>query len=160
MKMKFRNVSSFSETEIEEIKDAIHWAANLLSLNEVENYLLKFTITDKVLQDNKAVMGSFLPAWNDVGEITIRKQKKLKHSISTVFHEMAHCQQVVQGRMVPKAGLTYWHNKPYVIERGMSFFKYWKLPWEVEARKLERILYNEWWKETKPMGKLWKRIFG
>lgn len=160
MKIKFRNKSSFSETEVEEIKDAIHWAANLLSLNDVEKYTLTFTVTDEILQENKAVMGSFLPAWNTLGEITVRKQRKVKQTISTVFHEMTHCQQIVQGRMIAKAGVTYWNNKPYAIEGGMSFFKYWKLPWEVEARKVERILSNEWWKETTTMGKLWKRIFG
>ena len=160
MRMKFRNASTFSETEIEEIKDAIHWAANLLSLNDVENYTLKFTITDEVLQNNKGVMGSYLPTYHDIGEIKIRKQKKVKNSISTIFHEMTHCQQVVQGRMVSGVGVGYWHNKPYKFTMDMDYFKYRKLPWEVEARKVERILRNEWWKETTTMGKLWKRIFG
>jgi len=71
------------------------------------------------------------------GEISITLNKKILRYGSelelTIFHELVHVKQILEGKLVVGEGLTpsTWHDIIYTCS-------YDKLPWEIEAYRLEK----------------------
>ena len=58
--------------------------------------------------------------------------------IRTIFHEMTHVKQTWYGELDLNApGAPRWKGKKCKA-------KYRNQPWEIEARKMEKVLYKEW----------------
>lgn len=72
--------------------------------------------------------------------IEINKKKKNKMIARTVFHEMVHVAQMVEGTFVVDGQRCYWREE--LIEEDEVGYK--NLPWEKEAFELEKQLFAEW----------------
>jgi hypothetical protein len=87
---------------------------------------------------------------NDVGikprEFTILVHSGLKNEkdvITTVAHEMVHVWQYATGKLRDyEAPVHRYENDLY--DADMS---YRDMPWEIEARRLEKVLYRLWLKQ-------------
>lgn len=76
----------------------------------------------------------------DAGEVEIELNNKLtlQEAIATVFHELVHCRQILEGRLV-QGNPSTWDGVEYTGD-------YMLLPWEIEAYALEKQMceaYNE-----------------
>jgi len=88
---------------------------------------------------------------HDVGikpkEFTIyinRDLKLEKDVITTVAHEMVHVWQYATGKFRDYAGPAH-RYEDYIYDANMA---YRDMPWEIEARKFEKILYKLWAKNN------------
>jgi hypothetical protein len=63
-------------------------------------------------------------------EIEVNRNLSLYNLVATIFHEMVHCKQILDGRLI--------QGCPSVWEGAEYDDYYFELPWEVEAYELER----------------------
>jgi hypothetical protein len=68
-------------------------------------------------------------------EINVNNMLSKEDTITTIFHELVHAEQIVRGKLVVGHGMvpTKWYNTIYKST-------YEELPWEVEAFRLEKQL--------------------
>jgi hypothetical protein len=73
-------------------------------------------------------------------EIELHNRMTPEHYTKTLLHELWHLYQHVQGILKDKHGTRYW--------KGIDHSKtdYADQPWEVEANKMEEVLYEEYTK--------------
>ena len=69
-------------------------------------------------------------------KIRLRKKKSLKSTIRTVAHELVHVKQFAKGE------LSEYHDKWQGVDHSQT--DYYNLPWEIEARTLEHILFDKY----------------
>lgn len=67
-------------------------------------------------------------------EIELNNDLDLQETITTIFHEMVHCRQILEGRLV-LGNPSSWDGVEYSGD-------YHSLPWEVEAYELEGKMYE------------------
>lgn len=65
-----------------------------------------------------------------------------KYYIQTLLHELYHCYQHVKGDLRDVRGIRCWKGIKWNDD------DYDKMPWEIEAWKQEKILYQEYLSET------------
>lgn len=69
-------------------------------------------------------------------EIEVNSNLCLIDMITTIFHEMVHCKQILDGRLV-QGFPSIW--------KGIAYGgQYSELPWEIEAYRLERKMVEEY----------------
>lgn len=80
----------------------------------------------------------------EFAEISVYIAKRLspKEAIRTLFHELVHVKQYVEGRLVTEGEVNRWEGIVWID-------KYENLPWEVEAFKLEEEIMNSFTERTK-----------
>ncbi len=78
--------------------------------------------------------------------IRIDSSRKKKIQLHTLAHELVHVKQFARGELYDYIydHKTRWKRQKYDNPFKMSHDQYMNLPWEVEAYKLESIIYNEW----------------
>lgn len=76
-------------------------------------------------------------------EIQLRRHRSLKTTLMTLAHEMVHVKQFAKGDL--NVMQTKWRGQ--LIDSDV--IPYEQLPWEEEARSLERILYDLYCESTK-----------
>ena len=69
-----------------------------------------------------------------VFKIRLRNKKSLKSIIKTLAHEMVHVKQFAKGE------LSEYHDRWQGIDHSET--PYHDLPWEIEARTLEHIMFD------------------
>lgn len=69
-------------------------------------------------------------------EIQLRRHRSLKTTLITLAHEMIHVKQFAKGEL--NVMQTKWHGNP--IDSNVILYE--DLPWEEEARLLEKFLYD------------------
>ena len=114
---------------------------------------LKFS---KNLTKRERVYGNVI--WEDDNhrprEFTIMVDKDLgpRKIIYTLIHEMVHVKQYASGRMKDLSrefGIRTWCGRKIDLWET----PYWTQPWEVEARKMEKVFYNKWKEYNKKITK-------
>ena len=73
-------------------------------------------------------------------EIELHNRMTPEHYTKTLLHELWHLYQHVQGILKDKHGTRYWKG----IDHSQT--DYADQPWEVEANKMEEVLYEEYTK--------------
>jgi hypothetical protein len=71
-----------------------------------------------------------------------REIESEKDIITTIAHEMVHVWQYATGKFRDYAVPAHRYGN-FVYDANMN---YWDMPWEIEARKLEKQLYRYWCK--------------
>ena len=71
-------------------------------------------------------------------EIELHNRMTPEHYTKTLLHELWHLYQHVQGILKDKHGTRYWKGTDH------SKTDYDDQPWEVEATRMEEILYKEY----------------
>ena len=75
---------------------------------------------------------------------------KIKSIVSTIIHEMTHAKQYLDKRLkVASNGKQEFENKIYPNPNKVSHEKYLNLPWEIEAREMEKKYIEQVWKSIK-----------
>ena len=80
---------------------------------------------------------------NKPREFCIELDASMKHSFANILiwlaHEMVHLKQFVRKELWDyEIGSVQWKTKRY-----SSGMRYWDMPWEKEAYRLEDVLYDE-----------------
>ena len=84
-----------------------------------------------------AYEGTCLDTDNRVYEIEVDKKLTGDDFITTIFHEMVHVKQYVRKELFSECN--------FYADRD----EYLKLPWEIEAYKLQEVLLTKWNKHKK-----------
>ena len=84
-----------------------------------------------------AYEGTCLDIDNRVYEIEVDKRLRGDDFITTIFHEMVHVKQYVHKELFSEVNFD--SNRE----------EYLKLPWEIEAYKLQEVLLEKWNKHRK-----------
>ena len=115
--------------DVEELDNIVLHAIRFLSMPEHAFLTIRFS-------DDILVAGYCDEVDIDEGcvEIEINNDLSVNDAIVTIFHEMVHCRQILEGRLVQDNPST-WDGKEYECD-------YANLPWEVEAYELERKMYG------------------
>ena len=74
---------------------------------------------------------------------------KLKSIVSTIIHEMTHAKQYLDKRLKFVDGKQLFENKIYPNPNKVSHETYLNLPWEIEAREMEKKYIEKVWKSIK-----------
>ena len=75
---------------------------------------------------------------------------KIKEIVSTIIHEMTHAKQYKDGRLKDKTNKkAIFENVEYKCASNMSHQKYLDLPWEIEARNMQKKYIEQVWKSIK-----------
>lgn len=79
----------------------------------------------------------------DTGKFLIIINENISESmmLRCLFHEAAHAKQFAKNQMFNTTHGYVWNG--VIQKKHTTFFGYWKLPWEIDARKYERNLYVE-----------------
>ena len=98
------------------------------------------------LDDSEGIVGDVYPCVENLRpkDFSMRLCPNLgmKLMLTTLAHEMVHIKQFARDEMYEysRGDMTRWRGKKI----NAHSYKYNKLPWEIEANKLESILYEEW----------------
>lgn len=141
---------------IRRIKDAVTFCADNLNLLD-ENHTVKIELRYK-LDGDKLAQGYFEGS-SKISTIRIRYNSD-KTMIKTLFHEMQHLKQYLSGRLRYYDHIPIWDGKPYNIRRSsLTYFEYLALPWEIDARNAEAMLYKKWWRSNTTFGRIYTKMF-
>lgn len=80
---------------------------------------------------------------DEVIELEISSELSVEELAATIFHELCHARQVLEGRLIQGEGHnpSTWDGKVYIG------YKYDDRPWEIEARQVEQQLMEEFFAE-------------
>jgi hypothetical protein len=118
------------------VKTSASWVAGRLALSG-----LPLTVSVRLVGDYGTEYGSVArPYDDDYFVVWIHAGSSTSRTVKTVFHEFTHIAQYCYEGLVMDAG-----ESPALF-RGVEYSKpeYWASPWEVEARRSERKLFQEW----------------
>lgn len=152
--MPFINVSGKSDAGIRkwEYATAAGWMLErVLGKRLASNIVLNVKLVPKLKQIDD-VKGDV--CWEDDNtrprEFLIRIDSSQSKSMQmrTLAHELVHVKQFARGELFDYllSDKTRWKGRKYVLKSKMLLRDYKKLPWEAEAYKYEKIIYEEWLK--------------
>lgn len=116
---------------VNQLDDILSYAIKFLDMPEDSTLTIRFS-------DDINVAGYCDEVDIDEGwvEIELNNELTYEEAIVTIFHELVHCRQILQGRLV-QGNPSTWDGVEYTGD-------YWQLPWEVEAYQLEGKMYGEY----------------
>lgn len=120
-----------------EFVQAMEFACYQLNL-DISTIKIRFAILNANNKDGNK--GGFLHFRSRPVEIQIDKLINKNEAICAGFHELAHWRQCKDGAF--NKGDNWWYGTKVVIKKG--FNNYWNLPWEIQARRVERFLGELW----------------
>jgi hypothetical protein len=115
----------------------------LFTKNKKLSKLISVDIKFRKLEDAWGICDYDDDCRNKPREFTILINRNLieeKDVIMTVAHEMVHVWQYATGKFKDYAGPAH-RYEDHIYDANM---RYRDMPWEIEARRLERVLYKVW----------------
>ena len=118
-------------------EDAVNWF--------IAKYLPKYKLDITV--NHRGLMREGVYGWCTVMdsnsrprefEIELHNKMNVDLYLQTLFHELWHVYQHVKGNLKDKYGKRLWRGTDHTET------DYSDQPWEVEARQMEELLYNEY----------------
>jgi hypothetical protein len=142
-------VSGGSKKKRKIVKNAARWMLGYaLGTRLANNITLKIRITDKL--ENSNVYGSVI--WEDDNHRPRKYDMELCDYLKdnmlyrVIAHEIVHIRQYATGDLKDlalQANYCKWKNT-LVLAEGRGSGSYFKLPWEVEARREQGVILGEW----------------
>jgi hypothetical protein len=129
-----------------EIRKAIFFYLKKLLGNSSAKKITLDIIIDKDLLKTYEMYANISPLEADPRpkhyEMEIDAKLSKKQFLISLAHEMIHLKQFAKNQMrdLESKKMTRWHGEYYVEDN----IDYWRRPWEVEAHKGERVLYEEY----------------
>jgi hypothetical protein len=129
---------NFSEELIEEISSACVFYADHLFSKKLEKHILVEFVLRTGFKDHGDCEVIEYNSQNKPRhfKIRLRKKKSIKSTLKTVAHELVHVKQFAKGE------LSEYHDKWEGVDHSQT--EYHDLPWEIEARTLEHILFDKY----------------
>ena len=115
----------------------------------VEKYLPNHKITVNIEHKGMLREGVFAWIWSTTDyrprefELEIHNRLDPQQYTETLLHELWHLYQHVMGNLKDKRGKRLWKG----IDHSKTDYK--NQPWEIEALKMEEIMYREYVREHK-----------
>lgn len=141
------NISGKAENiSNKEIRDAVFFYTKKLLGHAMAKKITLDIIIDKELLKTFDMYANIAPLDADARpkhyEMEIDAKLSRKQFLVSLAHEMIHLKQFAKNQMrdLETKKMTRWMGDYYVEEN----IDYWRRPWEVEAHKGERILYEEY----------------
>lgn len=132
MQIQIKHKAKASWPETDYIKKAARWGAHQLKLQGID-------IIIRLVGPHPIEFGSCSMMDETRYIIWLHSGLSRKRTLSTLFHELTHVQQhCYAGLELITNKKARWKSETYLD------FDYWYAPWEKEARKMERILYNRY----------------
>lgn len=163
---------AYSHDDYARIKDAIQYARESLTIDEIADYRHTHVIFEcHTLDTTKPTIGRgqiiqyFCADGTYYYKIRIAYVDPMILVFDTIFHEMRHLQQYVNGDLVGAVGGSIWRGKFY--EPAQTFQEYENFEWEVDARAAaSRMIddygrrYSIFWhiKEAWKISKFYRRM--
>lgn len=131
---------------VREIKKAtIFFAELVLGKRLAKNIAVDIFLEDLLFSEAFCHAIPFGRAIRDF-EISINKNLSRKSILRALAHEMVHVRQFAHGKLkFIDIDVSKWGKRVY----RHSYSNYFKLPWEVEAHKLETELFKAYLKQCK-----------
>lgn len=129
-------------------KAAIFFGSYLLSKRLYENVCVFIEFDKHDEMDDDYAYCDMLEENGKSFVITIDRSLSRKDTLLALAHEMIHVKQYAKGELkdlTRPARVTKWKGQKYISEE----INYWDLPWEQEAYKNEKPLYNLFMKKMK-----------
>lgn len=131
------------------LHEATEWCLQQLPLNEKVEGNIEISVTRKCFTEYDAdgfVEGEVKKGIADIAIYINPKQKK-QEMIKTLFHELVHAKQIInkEFRVLPKTNKLVWKRK---VVHPKRFKIYENLPWEKEAYRMEKELYQKYINRT------------
>lgn len=67
--------------------------------------------------------------------------------VKTIFHELWHVRQYIYDGLELQPNVASWKGREYAFSLDQEYDDYYNLPWEVEARAMEKKLFKRYKKE-------------
>lgn len=154
MKIRYLNQADLDLDTMQLISSVTEFGiAELNLLDESHSLLIKCL---PIIDGNKQTAGDYTGR-GDTSTIRVRYSSE-KIMIKTIFHELQHLNQRLNGRLGEVQGQLFWDRNPH--PRATNYKEYLALPWEVDARATESRLYRKWWKANTIAGNIYSWLFG
>ena len=141
------NISGKAENiSNKEIRHAVFFYTKKLLGNSLAKKITLDIIIDKELLKNFEMFANISPIEADPRpkhyEMEIDAKLTKKQFLVSLAHEIIHLKQFAKNQMrdLESKKMTRWMGDYYVEDN----INYWRRPWEVEAHKGEKILYEEY----------------
>jgi len=123
----------------EEQEELLHDAVSYFFERELY-YVIKIEL-NIVLYSGKS--GGYCSYFNGKYEIGLAYDTNIE-MLLTLFHELTHLKQIIDGRLKPCIYPTVIWNGKRCSEKVETIAEYRALPWEAEANTQMKILYNDY----------------
>ena len=144
--MRFFNLSNAKQDSLKVYEEYAQWVAEELKVDKVLHDTIVVVVNK---HDNKNTAGSILD-YHIAGDPYFSKRYSIHLSYdhlkgflayNTIAHEFTHLQQIHRGSLIAHLPLKrVWNEYDFIIAEHTSYYKYLKLPWEIEARRVARKL--------------------
>lgn len=126
-----------------EIRRAAHFFSQALLSHQMLPYVEVEIVVSPSMADFGSCVATHYNKWYKARyfEIELRKSRSIRTIITTLAHEMVHMKQFAKGELA--IDTDRWH-KDYIDTDKVP---YTELPWEKEARSMERTLYKAYVKQ-------------
>ena len=135
----------YTSKEWESFHEAIQFFIDRYNLDKFKWFDLTVDLDAEL---PRLTYGQFTPRVDRYGgRIELRRTKKIRRMIETLFHELQHVRQSVENQMTYVAGHVLWEGRPVLKESSantIDYYEYHKLPWEVDARLVASQTLKEW----------------
>lgn len=133
IKVKVKAKSVWDEKKIALVKKAARWCAANMNITKAPA-----TIIIRLVGPHPLEFGSCSMVDKTKYIVWLHCGLSNKRTLSTLFHEMTHIRQhMFEGLYLHSYSLVEYRSQKYNMD------DYWDSPWEKEARKSERKLYNQ-----------------
>lgn len=145
VKVKRKAKTSWHTDWEQEIKSAAIFAAEQLNIAH-KKATVEFRLKDDSASQYAGVQLSLSPLKRSVIILNAAYLSSPKHILSTVMHEMTHvAQEFHNGLVMDDTTEAHYDGMVYSFDSHEHFQEaYWNLPWEVEARKMEKKLLKKY----------------
>lgn len=141
MKLVVKAKAKWSMFHRDVVTSAVEYAKDWYALGDAK-------IVVRLVGDTNDDNGSMAVMGNNKFIIWIIPHITVRHLLETVFHEMTHVNQSVGGwKLHEETDTAFWKGKtvPYDVTNDDH---YWDAPWEVEARKMGRVMRGQYTGES------------
>jgi hypothetical protein len=129
------------------VQEAVEYAIDKFDLEGYGKLIVKMNYT----QD---LFGSAFSMDEETHYVFISAKQSKEATLKTIFHEMWHIYQYIyEGLDLEKNEASFKGKKWKFNDIEQSYDEYYKLPWEVAARKMEQKTYKAYSKRKKVLDK-------
>jgi hypothetical protein len=122
------------------VRDAVEFAIKSYDLHNFGTLTVKMNYIPEM-------HGSAVSLDEDEHIIFISGGQDPYETVQTIFHELWHIRQYIYDGLELQPNVAYWKGRKYGFSLDQDYEDYYKLPWEVEARAMEKKLFKSYKKK-------------